>query len=83
VALKRPWWRRASCPRRSRSAATTRYRKRRVSLPGDGGDARRKRRDRRLADPQRRCSIPRAARRGFRSTTAAASGSATHSTPAR
>ena len=53
----------------------------RVAVPRDRGDAGRLRRDRRLADPQRARSTRRPARRGSASITAAASGSATRSTP--
>ena len=53
----------------------------RVTQPRDGGDARRVRRGRRLAAPQRAGEHRRRRDLGQRSTTAAASGSATASTP--
>ena len=54
-----------------------------LALPGDRGDARRLRRDRRLAAAERDAQHLVRARRGCRSTTAAASASAGRSTPAR
>ena len=55
----------------------------RLALPRDRGDARRLRRDRRLAAAQRAGQRRLAAPPGCRSTTAAASASAARSTPAR
>ena len=55
----------------------------RLALPRDRGDARRLRRDRRLAAAQRHGQHRLRAPRGCRSTTAAASASAARSTPAR
>ena len=55
----------------------------RLAVPGDRGDGRRLRRDRRLAAAQRAGQHRVAARPGCRSTTAAASASAARSTPGR
>ncbi len=83
--------RRAQRPRGERRALgadrhrsrSSRHGQRRVAVPRDRGDEGRQRRDRRLADPQRAAQRRRAARRGCRSITAAASASATRCTRAR
>ena len=83
--------RRAQRSRRARRALgadrhrprPSRHRQRRVAVPRDGGDEGRQRRDRRLADPQRAAQRRERRVRGCRSTTAAASASATRCTRGR